>query len=65
MMKAVDIGDGSVENMKLSEVPMPQLKAGEVLIKVHSSAINRADTLQVCHSNCISAHVSFIVTVSH
>jgi len=32
--------------MYIGDVPMPQRKTGEVLVKVHASALNRADLLQ-------------------
>jgi len=46
-MKAVAIaGSGGPEVLKLSDVPVPQPKAGEVLIKVAAAGVNRPDVLQ-------------------
>ncbi|XP_067946210.1 quinone oxidoreductase PIG3-like isoform X2 [Watersipora subatra] len=46
-MKAVQFETGSgPENMSVGDVARPTLRTGEILIRVHSSAINRADTLQ-------------------
>ena len=44
-MKAILIKDN--KTMAEGEVPMPTLKAGEVLVKVHAAAVNRADLMQV------------------
>ena len=44
-MKAILINESKV--MVQGEVPMPSLKAGEVLIEVHAAAVNRADLMQV------------------
>ena len=44
-MKAILINESKV--MVQGEVPMPTLKAGEVLIEVHAAAVNRADLMQV------------------
>lgn len=38
---------GGTENMCLKSVPRPQPKAGEALVKIHATALNRADLLQV------------------
>jgi NADPH2:quinone reductase len=46
-MRAIEITQpGAPEVLKLSERPMPEPKAGEVLIKVHAAGINRPDVLQ-------------------
>ena len=46
-MKAVVItSPGGPEVLQLQEVEDPQLKDDEVLIKVHATALNRADILQ-------------------
>lgn len=46
-MRAVQFQTGGPEKMKIGEVPIPDLRKKEILIKVYASAINRADTLQV------------------
>ncbi|XP_055721411.1 quinone oxidoreductase PIG3 isoform X1 [Salvelinus fontinalis] len=47
MMKAVCIDTpGGPESMLLRNVPRPLPEHGEVLIRVHATALNRADTLQ-------------------
>ncbi|QAU36071.1 NAD(P)H-quinone oxidoreductase [Janthinobacterium sp. 17J80-10] len=46
-MKAIEISrPGAPEVLQLCERPMPELKAGEVLIKVHAAGVNRPDVLQ-------------------
>ena len=46
-MKAIEITEfGAPEVLKLAERPTPQLKAGEVLIKVAASGVNRPDVFQ-------------------
>lgn len=46
-MRAIKcIGAGGVEVMKLTQVPIPTPGPNEVLIKVHATALNRADLLQ-------------------
>ncbi|TNN78233.1 Quinone oxidoreductase PIG3 [Liparis tanakae] len=47
MMRAVCVDvPGGPENLLLRAVPRPQPKGREVLIKVHATALNRADLLQ-------------------
>ncbi|CAB1335560.1 unnamed protein product [Coregonus sp. 'balchen'] len=47
MMMAVCVDTpGGPESMLLRNVPRPQPEHGEVLIRVHATALNRADTLQ-------------------
>ena len=46
-MRAIEIKQaGGPEVLQLCERPMPELKAGEVLIKVHAAGVNRPDVLQ-------------------
>lgn len=46
-MRAIEITQpGAPDVLKLCERPMPEPKAGEVLIKVHAAGINRPDVLQ-------------------
>lgn len=46
-MKAIEITQpGPPEVLQLCERPVPQLKPGEVLIKVHAAGINRPDVIQ-------------------
>jgi NADPH2:quinone reductase len=46
-MRAIEIiHPGGPEVLKLCERPLPLLKAGEVLIKVHAAGVNRPDVLQ-------------------
>jgi NADPH2:quinone reductase len=46
-MRAIEITQpGKPEVLQLCERPLPQPKAGEVLIKVHAAGINRPDVLQ-------------------
>lgn len=46
-MRAIEITKpGKPEVLQLCERPIPVLKAGEVLIKVHAAGINRPDVLQ-------------------
>ena len=46
-MKAIEITEfGAPEVLQLCERPLPQLKSGEVLIKVHAAGVNRPDVFQ-------------------
>lgn len=46
-MKAVVIAEpGGPDVLQLQEVPEPYVKAGQVLIEIHATALNRADLLQ-------------------
>jgi len=46
-MRAIEITQfGAPEVLQLAERPLPELKAGEVLIKVHAAGVNRPDVLQ-------------------
>ena len=46
-MRAIEISQfGAPDVLKLCERPMPELKPGEVLIKVHAAGVNRPDVLQ-------------------
>jgi len=46
-MRAIEIKQpGGPEVLQLAERPLPELKAGEVLIKVHAAGVNRPDVLQ-------------------
>jgi NADPH:quinone reductase len=46
-MRAIEITKpGAPDVLKLCERPVPVLKAGEILIKVHAAGINRPDLLQ-------------------
>jgi NADPH:quinone reductase len=46
-MKAVEITQpGLPDVLKICERPLPQLRAGEVLIKVHAAGVNRPDVIQ-------------------
>ncbi len=47
MMKAIEITrPGAPEVLQLCERPLPELKAGEILIKVHAAGVNRPDVFQ-------------------
>ncbi len=46
-MRAIEITQfGAPDVLQLGQRPMPVLKAGEVLIKVHAAGVNRPDVLQ-------------------
>ncbi len=46
-MRVIEISQpGPADVLKLAERPLPELKAGEVLIKVHAAGLNRPDVLQ-------------------
>ncbi len=46
-MRAIEIKQpGGPDVLQLCERPLPELKAGEVLIKVHAAGVNRPDVLQ-------------------
>ncbi len=46
-MKAIEITEfGAPEVLQLCERPLPQLKSGEILIKVHAAGVNRPDVFQ-------------------
>ena len=54
MMKAAQFEKGcKAEELGVGDVPVLTLQYGEILLKIHSSAINRADTLQVLFINSI------------
>ena len=47
MMRAIEITQyGAPEVLQMCERPLPQLKSGEVLIKVHAAGVNRPDVFQ-------------------
>merc|ERR1712137_1009622 len=47
MMKAVLLKEyGGPEQMYIGECERPELKEGEILVRVEASALNRADTVQ-------------------
>ena len=47
MMKAIiRIGDGGPEVLQLAEAPSPTPTATQILVDVHATALNRADTIQ-------------------
>ena len=49
MMRAVQMkGPGGPDVLSVEDVCLPEPHEHQVLIRVHASAINRADTLQVC-----------------
>ena len=46
-MRTVEIiNQGPKSTLQIGERPVPQPKAGEVLVKVHAAGINRPDVLQ-------------------
>lgn len=46
-MKAVVYDDfGKADVLRLAEVPMPEVRPGDLLVKVHAAGVNRADLLQ-------------------
>ena len=46
-MRAIEISSfGAPEVLRLAERPAPVAGAGEVLIRVHASGVNRPDVLQ-------------------
>ncbi|MES2321571.1 MAG: NAD(P)H-quinone oxidoreductase [Pseudomonadota bacterium] len=46
-MRAIEITQfGAPDVLQLGERPLPELKTGEVLIKVHAAGVNRPDVLQ-------------------
>jgi tumor protein p53-inducible protein 3 len=47
MMRAAQYKAGGPEKLYIGEVPVPSLREKEVLLKVHATAVNRAETLQV------------------
>ena len=48
-MRAISIKHpGSVDVLEQIEVPVPKPKQGELLIKVHTAAVNRTDIMKSC-----------------
>ena len=45
-MKAVLVGDDADRTLTIGEAPTPELRPDHVLVKVHATAVNRADLLQ-------------------
>ena len=46
-MKAIEISQpGGPDVLRISELPMPEPAAGQVLVKVHAAGVNRPDILQ-------------------
>lgn len=69
-MRAVCVDTpGGTENLQLKHVPRPQPKGGEVLVKVHATAMNRADLLQVLklynnnNNNIFSVEITQLVGI--
>jgi tumor protein p53-inducible protein 3 len=47
MMKAITIKEfGPADNMHFDDVPIPEVDSKSILVKVHATALNRADLLQ-------------------
>eukprot|EP00029_Vermamoeba_vermiformis_P011068 TRINITY_DN5995_c0_g1_i1.p1 TRINITY_DN5995_c0_g1~~TRINITY_DN5995_c0_g1_i1.p1 ORF type:complete len:333 (+),score=52.28 TRINITY_DN5995_c0_g1_i1:101-1099(+) len=47
MMKAITIKEfGPADNMHIDDVPIPEVDSKSILVKVHATALNRADLLQ-------------------
>ena len=51
MMRAAQFEAGSADKLFIGEVPVPEIRDGELLLKVYATALNRADTLQVMSYN--------------
>lgn len=46
-MKAITFDDfGAADVLHLTDAPIPELRPGDVLVKVHAAGVNRADVLQ-------------------
>ncbi len=46
-MKAITFDDfGAADVLRLAEVPMPEVRPSDLLVKVHAAGVNRADLLQ-------------------
>ena len=43
-MKAILVN--ADQSLRWADVPNPQIKADEVLVKIHAAAVNRADLMQ-------------------
>ncbi len=48
MMRAITIrdGKGAADALQLGEAPLPELRAGQILIRVRAAGVNRPDLLQ-------------------
>lgn len=56
-MGAVKFESGcTAEQLTIADVELPIRRPGEIMIRVHSSAINRADTLQVNSSQTVRSN---------
>lgn len=68
-MGAVKFESGcTAEQLTIADVELPIRRPGEIMIRVHSSAINRADTLQVNSSQTVRSNsdcIEFIFAVPH